>query len=334
MDDPLSSAAAIDWPTVLAMVLRRREQVDPAELAAAFGTGREVFEAARATLTAEGYLLTDADGWRLQAVPDRLFPREIRAGLACSLLGRTIVHHDVVGSTNDIARQLARQGAPEGTVVVAEAQTAGRGRLGRGWQAAPGTGLLLSVVLRPTLAAQRLAWLPVLAGVAAARAIGRASGLHCGLKWPNDLLLDGRKVAGILVEMHSEADRAHLVVVGIGINVNQTAAELTGKLARSATSLALAAGRPVGRVALAQALLEELEEGYRLLLAGGWPIIRERWTAGSATLGRRVRAVVGDRVLSGVATGLDESGALVVETSQGVQRVWAGEVALVRHRSS
>ncbi len=228
-----------------------------------------------------------------------------------------------VVSTQTEARRLAEAGAPEGTVVRAEHQTRGRGRFGRRWVDDSGSALLVSIVLRPALEASRLPQLSLVAGVAVAQALGEATGLPVTLSWPNDLLIRGLKVAGILAESFLPAEGDAAVILGIGINVNQTrfAADLAGR----ATSLALQAGHPFDRERLLRALLERLEAWYRRWMAEGFEPIRQAWRRGSVTLGQQVTI---DEGLNGMALDLAEDGALLVRTDAGavVRRV-AGDVA-------
>lgn len=243
-------------------------------------------------------------------------------------------------STMDRAAELAAGGAPEGTVVVADAQSAGRGRLGRGWLARPGTSLLVTVVLRPRLAPGQ-AWMAVAAaGVAlvdATRALlaaagGASSAQAVGLKWPNDLLVDGRKAAGLLAEARSDGLRLDWVLLGMGVNVAQGADDLPAELAGRATSLRLAAGGPVDRVALLGAWAERFAAGYRSLAAGEVEPTRAAYRERLDTVGRRVRAeLVGGEVVDGVAVGLGASGALLVRTAAGSEvEVASGDVEHLR----
>jgi len=263
-------------------------------------------------------------GYRLLSVPDRLYPAEIHAGLGTVTLGSRIVYLERTGSTSDVARDLARQGAPEGTLVVAEEQSAGRGRRGRTWSCPFGRGLLFSLILRPPVPPACAPQATMLAAVAVARALEKAAGCSPGIKWPNDLLLEGKKVCGILTELDAETERVNHLVMGVGLNVNQVAEDLEpGK----ATSLRLHGGKATGRVGLLQEILRQLEEWYLVWRAGGFPVIREEWQKRSVTLGRPVRVQLGDVGLSGRAAGIDEEGALLLELPDGeTRRLLAGEV--------
>ncbi len=222
-----------------------------------------------------------------------------------------------VGSTQSEARRLAEAGAPEGTVVRAEHQTRGRGRLGREWVDEPGSALLTSIILRPPVEVSRLPQLSLVAGIAVAGALGEASGLPVAVAWPNDLLIGGLKVAGILAESFAQAGAGPVVILGIGINVNQT--RFAGNLEGRATSLAREAGHVFDRERLLAAVLERLEAWYRRWVAEGFGPVRDAWRRASATLGQ---PVVADGGVAGIAEDLGEDGALLVRTEAG---------ALVRH---
>ncbi len=285
------------------------------------------------SLRARGYRVdaVAARGYRLVAIPDRLSPLEIGPLLNTHDLGQTLHYFEEVGSTSDVAKQLAEEGADHGEVVVAEAQTAGRGRRGRGWFSAPGKNLAFSVVLRPELPPQRAAELTLVASVALCDAV-RDAGVAAGIKWPNDLLHEGRKLAGILTEMEAESDRVHWVVLGVGVNVNVREAELPEELRPIATSLAEARGEPVPRALFAAACLSRLEQWLDRHAEEGFGPVRAAWRERSDTLGREVAVEVGDRSLTGRAEDIDESGALLVRTEGRLERVLSGDVRLLRAR--
>lgn len=234
-----------------------------------------------------------------------------------------VVRLDRVDSTQTVAFALAADGAPDGTVVVAESQTAGRGRRGRPWVDEPGASLLVSILLRPRLEPARLPGLSLAAGVAVAQAMTRSAGLSPRLKWPNDVLVGGRKIAGILLESRTNGagEGGRLAVLGIGVNLGQRV--FSSDLAHRATSVWLATRRLVDRDVVLAALLDALGEWRRQLEYGGFTAIRARWRELSDTLGRRVEA---DGV-RGVAVDIDVDGALVVNDAEGRRhRVVAGDV--------
>jgi BirA family biotin operon repressor/biotin-[acetyl-CoA-carboxylase] ligase len=229
-----------------------------------------------------------------------------------------IVRLGVVTSTQTVALDLAADGAADGTVVVAESQTAGRGRHHRRWHDEPGASLLCSILLRPRLSPAQWPLLSLVTGVAVAHALRRGAGVAARLRWPNDVMVDGRKLAGILVESRSGADP--VVVIGIGINVGQE--RFPGELQGRATSLRLVTGRTVDRDELLRVLVEELAAWRSGLETQGFGPAREAWKALSATLGTQVR---GDG-MSGRAVDLDADGALVIDDGHRRQRLVAGEL--------
>ncbi len=284
-------------------------------------------------LRAQGYRIdaVPARGYRLMEIPDRLGELELRPLLNTHDLGQVLHWFEEVGSTNDIAKRLADDGAAHGEVVVAEAQTAGRGRRGRVWASPTGRNLTLSIILRPDLPPSRAPELTLVASVALCQAV-RQAGVPAGIKWPNDLLAHGRKLAGILTELAAEPDRVQWAVLGIGVNVNVRAEEFPAELRDIATSLAMERGELVPRALFAAAVLSSLEEWLDRHAEDGFPPVREAWRAMSITLGREVRVRASDRDLEGVAEDVDEAGALLVRTPAGLERVLAGDVELLRPR--
>jgi BirA family biotin operon repressor/biotin-[acetyl-CoA-carboxylase] ligase len=270
-------------------------------------------------------------GYRLAGRPDKLTAVEIQAGLTTERFGRTVEAHAQIGSTNERAKELGRVGAPEGLLVVAEEQTAGKGRLGRSWSTPPGRALALSLLLRPAIAPIEAPRLTLVAAVAVAEAVRAETGLDVGIKWPNDLYVDGRKLCGILTELEAEIERVRFVVLGIGLNVNQAEAEFPPDIRETATSLRREAGRPFDRRSLLRAILARLEARYAQFLAGEWPALRAAWRSLSVTLGRPVRVVPasGEPAWEGEALDVDGEGALLVRRPDGsVERVVAGEVSI------
>lgn len=284
-------------------------------------------------LRGQGYRIdaVPARGYRLAEVPDRLGPLELRPLLNTHDVGREIHWYEELGSTNDRARELAEEGAEHGEVVIAETQTAGRGRRGRVWASAPRRNLTFSVVLRPELPPARAPELTLVASVAICDALGQA-GVAAGIKWPNDLLAGGRKIAGILTELAAEPDRVTWVVLGVGVNVNARAEDFPPELRDEATSLLIERGGPAPRALFAAACLTALEEWLDRYAEEGFEPVRGAWRDRSVTLGRQVlvRGDGGD--VEGTAVDLDEDGALLVRDGGGIRRILAGDVTLLRPR--
>jgi BirA family biotin operon repressor/biotin-[acetyl-CoA-carboxylase] ligase len=282
-------------------------------------------------LRAQGYRIdaVPARGYRLAEVPDRLTALELRPLLNTHDVGQVIHWYEELGSTSDRAKELADEGAEHGEVVIAEAQTAGRGRRGRHWASPPRKNLYFSVVLRPELPPGRVAELTLVASVALCDAV-RQAGVEAGIKWPNDLLVSGRKIAGILTELAAEPDRVHWVVLGAGINVNARAEDFPEELRGEATSIALERGQPAPRALFAAACFTALEEWIDRHAAEGFAVVRDAWRERSVTLGRRVMVRTDGREIVGVAEDIDDAGALLVRGPSGTERILSGDVALLR----
>jgi BirA family biotin operon repressor/biotin-[acetyl-CoA-carboxylase] ligase len=270
------------------------------------------------------------EGYQMVTVPDILAPSLVRAELGDHPLGRNIIHYFRTDSTNAVAVKLAAEGAEHGTVVVAEEQTAGRGRLGRAWFSEKSSGVYTSIILRPPLSPAAAPVLTLMAGLAAQKAVSTVTGLAVDIRWPNDLLVNGKKICGILTEMSAEVDRLHAVVLGIGINVNHSL--MPTPLEDIATSLRMEAHRGISRVQVFVALLRELERYYQLLLKSGSKAISERWEAASSFAhGKRVRVVTAAGETLATTTGLDPNGALKIQFDDGRQEsLVAGEVVEVK----
>jgi BirA family biotin operon repressor/biotin-[acetyl-CoA-carboxylase] ligase len=239
------------------------------------------------------------------------------------IVGRRIVRFDTVASTMDEAAALAEAGEPEGTAVVAEEQTAGRGRADREWHSPRGAGILCSVVLRPLVDPRRLGALPLLAGVAVAESIEATAGLACQLKWPNDVWIDGRKVAGILTTARSGHAGLEYVVVGVGINVNIRPEELPP----GATSLMATTGRTLDQSVIQATLLERLDEGYRAFAGGAAAAGLAAWRRRAVLVGEVVAVGVERRCRVGTMRGVADDGALLLEGADGsLERIYAGDV--------
>ena len=284
-------------------------------------------------LRSQGYRIdaVPARGYRLAEVPDRLTALELRPLLNTHDIGRTLVAHEELASTSDLAKTLADEGCDHGTVVIAETQTAGRGRRGRAWVSPPRKNVYFSVVLRPDLPPPRATELTLVVSLAVCDAL-RQAGVDAGIKWPNDVLAGGRKIAGILTELAAEPDRVHWVVLGVGVNVNATREDFPPELRDEATSVLLERGEPAPRALLTAACLTALEDWLDAHEERGFDAIRHAWRDRSVTLGREVMVRTEGRELTGVAEDLDEQGALLVRTGAGVERVFAGDVHLLRPR--
>jgi BirA family biotin operon repressor/biotin-[acetyl-CoA-carboxylase] ligase len=267
-------------------------------------------------------------GYRLVHSPDLVTSSEIRAGLKTSWLGQNIVYRATIDSTNTLAQQLALRGAPEGTLVIADEQTAGRGRRGRNWFSPPHSGVWMSLILRPDLPPAQAAQITLVTAVAMSRALTRVTGVQAGIKWPNDILFGKRKCCGILTEMHAEFDRVHHLVLGIGINVNVPQEKFPADLQEIATSLQAVKGAAIQRAEVVRAVLEELEPLYRRFVAkGGFASVREDWKRSNITLGRQIVAQTARGPISGEALDIDEFGVLLVRRGDGeVEKIYSADI--------
>lgn len=266
-------------------------------------------------------------GYQLLQSPDILMPEAIQAGLQCRRIGVRVRCFETTDSTNLQACRLGDEGEGDGLVVLADRQSSGKGRLGRRWESPGGVNLYASVLLRPPIPPYEAPRLTFLSAVAVCRAITRCSGLQPTVKWPNDVLLNGAKVAGLLNEMSSETDQVHYVVLGIGVNLNMLPEQFPADLRYPATSLALAAGKTVSRLEFTRTLLQEIDDLYELFLEQGSAPILAAWTELCDLTGKPVQVDCHQLQILGTMLGLAEDGALLVRTAAGkIENVYAGDV--------
>ncbi len=280
-------------------------------------------------LREEGYDIAAVPhlGYHLISSPDKLTSGEIQFGLNTKIFGKKIYAFDSLDSTMDVAFRLGLEGVPEGTVVCAEGQAKGRGRLGRSWSSPKAKGIYASIILRPSFPPNKASQLTLLSAVALCEAVKKTCGLKTSIKWPNDILVGDKKLAGILTELNAEMDRVRFVVIGFGINVNSSASMLP----LSATSLKNEIHSSVSRVELLREILRHLEKWYCILKEEGFSKIVERWKELSNTLGRRVRVEGIGEYLEGQAMDIDENGSLIIRNDAGIKfKRTAGDVVFVR----
>ncbi|MBL7068842.1 MAG: biotin--[acetyl-CoA-carboxylase] ligase [Candidatus Omnitrophica bacterium] len=265
-------------------------------------------------------------GYRLVGVPDKLLAHEIMWNLETKIIAKKIYSYETIDSTNDRAYKLAEEGAEEGTVVVAERQSKGKGRMGRRWSSPKG-GVYLSLILRPKLMPTEISKLTLVAAVSVAQTIRSATGLQPLIKWPNDILIGRNKLCGILTELKAEQDLTAFVILGIGINVNTR----ISLLPKNATSISKELGRDYSKIDLTKLLLKNIESHYILFKENKFKAVIDEWRNLSAILGRRVKITDKLRTIEGQAIDIDEGGALVVRLDNGFnERILAGDVILVR----
>jgi len=318
--------------TILRLLKERRpEYVSGEEICRSLNVSRTAVWKHIQALREKGYEIEARSraGYMLTGIPDRLFPEEIGDGLATRFLGRTVYYCDSVSSTNNLAKELAGQGAADGTLVVAEEQTGGKGRLGRQWCSAKYKGSFFSFILFPPLMPQEANMVTLITAVAMASAVRDETGVAAGIKWPNDLLVNGKKICGILTELSAEMERINYMVVGVGLNVNQEKNDFPEEVSASATSLKDQTGSNISRVKLVQAFLLEFEKWYLLALENGFAPVLARWKEMSVSLNCPVRIHNPNSSWDGWAEDIDSDGALLLRLPGGeIKRVISGEVSL------
>lgn len=280
-----------------------------------------------------GYIIdaVPSRGYRLASVPDILSEEEIRNSLDTTVFGSRLVCLETTASTNAAAFRLAEEGAPEGCVVVADTQSAGKGRLGRVWLSPPSVNLYCSVVLRPPVMPHQAPQLTFLSAVATVRAITRTTALAPEIKWPNDVIINGRKVAGLLNEMSAETDGINFVILGIGVNLNMTGDQFPPDLRTPGTSLKIESGCAVNRAFFAACLLNELDLLYREFLEQGFEPVRAAWQQHCTARGRMVSVSNGgSEEFRGHFAGVDSDGAMLLALPDGrLQRVLCGDAKVI-----
>ncbi|MFZ0641117.1 MAG: biotin--[acetyl-CoA-carboxylase] ligase [Candidatus Acidiferrales bacterium] len=266
-------------------------------------------------------------GYHIERVPDVLAPQLLLRHLRGTPFAKRILHFFQTESTNDVAMRLGETGEPHGAVVVAERQTAGRGRAGHSWISEKSVGIYVTILLRPAISPMQSPALTLVAGLAARDAIVEETGLSPDIRWPNDVILNGKKVCGILTEMQAELDRIHFAAVGIGINVNQS--KMPAELAGIATSLRIETGRVHSRLELLARLLRRLDHYYNQFVAEGTgPIVRRFAEVSSYGQGKRVRIMNGKESFVGTTAGLEPSGILRVQRDDGrIEAIISGTVS-------
>jgi BirA family biotin operon repressor/biotin-[acetyl-CoA-carboxylase] ligase len=267
-------------------------------------------------------------GYCLMETPDLLLPNEIQNGRKTKIIGKDIQYYKEVISTNNQAKFAAQQDADEGTIIVSETQSSGRGRLARGWYSPVEKGIWFSVILRPHFLPQEAPKCTLMAAVAIAKAIATITEIQVGIKWPNDILYNKQKLVGILTEMNAEMDCINYIIIGMGINVNIQKNEFPLELQQIATSLAIIKGEKISRVKLLNEILFQIETLYNIAQAEGFVKILEEWKKYSVTLGKTVDVIGINDTFMGAAMDIDADGALLVKTETGIKRVLAGDVSI------
>ncbi len=268
-----------------------------------------------------------ARGYRLSSGAHPFNAVEVASRLDAGVIGRKIFFYPSLGSTNARAFELGRGGEPEGTAVIADEQSGGKGRMGRQWISPAGVNLYTSVILRPVILPRDAHNLTFLLAVSVAEAVSRYCPSRVTVKWPNDVLIDGRKAAGILLEMDSESDRVHFVVAGVGVNINMAASALPADLRPLATSISASCGAQADRAEFTRVLYSALEKWYNVYRDDGFAPVLSAWRGYFASEGKNVKVHSFDRVVTGICMGVEEDGGLLVRTPSGtVEKIISGDV--------
>ncbi|MGE7184724.1 biotin--[acetyl-CoA-carboxylase] ligase [Peribacillus sp. NPDC006672] len=307
----------------------------------AFKSGQEIAEYIGCSRTAvwkhiedlrsEGYNVEAVrkKGYRIISAPEKVSESEIQLGLETKTIGKMIHYQETVESTQKIAHQLANEGVQEGTLVVAEEQLSGKGRLMRSWHSPKFSGIWMSLILRPKIPIHEAPQLTLMAAVAVAQAIEDTTDLKPQIKWPNDILVNRKKVVGILTEMQAESDRIHSVIIGIGMNINQKLVDFPEDLHEKATSLFIESGETVSRSMVIQRALFRLENLYDLYLNEGFMPIKDLWESYAISLGQVIKASTVNDTIVGKALGITDSGVLLLEDGKGtIHSIYSADIEI------
>lgn len=313
-------------------ILRKRapEPVSGEELSTLLEVSRTAIWKHIQVLKNNGYIIDSVPkkGYILQSAPDSLRPEEVVTRLETKWLGHSINYDESVTSTNEVAKKLANAGCENGLVCIAEEQVGGKGRLARGWFSPYARGIWFSVVLKPPFMPSEASKCTLLAAVAVVRAINEYTGVKAGIKWPNDILIDGKKMVGILTEMNAEFGHINYIVIGTGININIPKENLSDDLKDIVASLADVTVKKINRAELLALILKNMEEFYELALAEGFGPILDEWRWWSTTLGKEVKVVAPNETYIGKALDIDEEGLLIVDRGGEKVKVIAGDVSI------
>lgn len=305
---------------------KKDEYVPLEELVNETGKSQKEVETEFDTLENEGYIINHSKlGYRLIKTPNLLLPYEVKKGLKTKFMGKDIHYFKEVDSTNDVAKYLAENGAEEGTVVVAEIQNRGKGRMGKTWISPPG-GVWMSIILRPDIPTSKAPQLTLVTGVAVAETLKKELNLDVGIKWPNDILIGNKKVCGILTEVNANINKINYVIVGIGIDMNVDVPLLPPDLQEGATSLKNELDTEINGAILVQKFLLNLEKLYNQFTSGKFPDILNEWRFLSKTIGRKVEVRTRGKTIRGDAIGINKDGILILELDDGsLRKIISGE---------
>lgn len=319
---------------ILTMLRERKGYVSGEEMSNRLKLSRTAVWKHMNELKEAGYVIESVrkSGYRLVEEPDRLTATELQAGLNTSWLGQQVIYEAAVESTQKIAHRLAAEGAAHGTVVIADKQTKGKGRLGRNWHSPGKKGIWTSLILRPQIPIHKTPQFTLLAAVSVVKGLQDFPGITCEIKWPNDVMYGGRKLAGILTELEAEADHVHFVIIGCGINVNTERHEMLREIKEVATSVAIACGQKVKRAPILQSILRQFEKFYNLYVENGFQAIKYMWESYALTIGKTVKAKTLTGEIIGKAHGITDEGYLIIVDAHGKQHaISSADVTIGSH---
>lgn len=317
---------------IIRMFKEKDDYVSGEEMSRALGITRAGIWKRIEELRNKGYKIqaSTAKGYKLVKSPE--FSLEELEMLVQGDIGREIIFFKTIGSTNTAALELAEKGAPHGTVVIADRQAKGKGRLGRTWVSPPGSNIYMSVILRPEIEPKDATLLTIMTAVSCAKGVMKSTGLKAEIKWPNDLMISNKKLGGILTEMKSDPDGIVFAVIGIGINVNsKTTKDFPPDIQGIATSIREELGKIQSRTFIIAEILKEMEHWYKVLLTEGRKPLFDEWKRLSSTLGRKVKVTAGDNVFTGVAEDIDKGGMLILRLPSGIlKKISSGDLTMLR----
>lgn len=307
------------------------QPVSGQQLADEFGLSRTAIWKHIKELEEEGFVINSIKkkGYVLTSSPDSLQAAKINQYLTSKRFGQSIHYEETCPSTQPIAHRLAQSGAPDGSIVVCEEQTAGKGRLARAWTSTQGKGIWMSVIIRPEIPPTKAPQFTLVAAVAVTRAIEDIADVRAEIKWPNDLLINGKKCTGILTELQADMDRVHAIILGIGVNVNQLETDFPEEIQSIATSIQMVSGQPVDRAQLIARILHHLEIYTDLYITHGFEPLKILWESYSCTLGKRIKASMINQQIEGLALGITNDGVLQVKTDDGqIHGIYSADIEI------
>ncbi|MBO5209649.1 MAG: biotin--[acetyl-CoA-carboxylase] ligase [Lachnospiraceae bacterium] len=321
-----------DKADILALLRNSKDYISGQQLCDQFGVSRTAVWKVINQLKEEGYQIESVTrkGYRLLSCPEVFSESEIVSRIRTDWAGQKIYYYDETGSTNIDAKRLAEEGAPHGTTVVADKQKQGRGRRGREWESPAGTAVYMSIALKPDFAPDKASMLTLVMALSVAEAVTELTGLEAAIKWPNDIVVNKKKVCGILTEMSAELDYIHYIVIGVGINVNNHLSEFTEEISKTASSLQIESGKPVSRAAVVERVLFYFEKNYDIFVRKlDLSELQEAYQKHLINLNTEVKVLDPKGEYTGIARGISKTGELLVEKEDGtMETVYAGEVSV------